>query len=54
MTSYKEVIDQINREQDLARKEELKQQLEMMHQAADEESKQFEDLIRGDWSDWDE
>ena len=54
MTSYKEVIDQINRDQDLARKEELKQQLEMMHQAADEESKQFEDLIRGDWSDWDE
>ena len=54
MTGYKALIDQINHEPDLERKEELKQQLEMMHQADDEESKRFEDLIRGDWRGFDE
>ena len=51
MTGFTEIRDQINRATDLEQKEELQRQFEMMHQVADEESKQFEDLIRGDWSD---
>jgi len=54
MTGFTELRDQINRTTDLQEKELLQQQFEMMHQSADEESKQFEDLIRGDWSGWDE
>ena len=54
MTGFTELRDQINRTTDLQEKELLQHQFEMMHQAADEESKQFEDLIRGDWSGWDE
>ena len=54
MTGFTELRDQINRTTDLQEKELLQQQFEMMHHVADEESKQFEDLIRGDWSDWDE
>lgn len=54
MTGFKETIDQINRATDLQEKELLLEQLEAMHQAADEESKLHEDLIRGDWGDWDE
>ena len=54
MTGFTELRDQINKASDLQEKELLQQQFEMMHRAADEESKKFEDLIRGDWSDWDE
>jgi hypothetical protein len=54
MTGFTELRDQINLTTDLEEKELLIKQLEDMHQAADEESKKFEDLIRGDWSDWDE
>ena len=39
---------------DLQEKELLLEQLEAMHRAADEESKQFEDLIRGEWRVWSE
>ena len=54
MTGFTELRDQINKTTDLEEKELLQQQFEMMYRAADEESKKFEDLIRGDWSDWDE
>ena len=54
MTGFTELRDQINKTTDLQEKELLLEQLEAMHQAADEESKQFEDLIRGDWRVWDE
>ncbi len=54
MTGFTELRDQINLTTDLEEKELLQQQFEMMHRAADEESKLHEDLIRGDWSDWDE
>ena len=46
--------DQANRATDLQEKELLLEQLEAMHRAADEESKLHEDLIRGEWSVWDE
>jgi len=49
VNGYKEIVDQINHEKDLVMKEELRQQLEMMHQADDEKSRLFEDLIRGEW-----
>lgn len=52
MTGFTELRDQINRTTDLQEKELLQQQFEMMHQAADKESKQFEDLIRGDWDEF--
>ena len=39
---------------DFQEKELLLEQLEAMHRAADEESKQFEDLIRGEWRVWNE
>ena len=32
----------------------LQQRLDEMHGEADKKSKEFEDLIRGDWSDWNE
>jgi hypothetical protein len=54
MTGFTELRDQINLTTDLQEKESLQQQFEMMHRAADEESKKSEDLIRGDWSDWNE
>ena len=54
MTGFTELRDQANRATDLQEKELLLEQLEAMHRAADEESKKFEDLIRGDWSDWNE
>ena len=54
MTGFTELRDQINKTTDLQEKELLQQQLEAMHKAADEESKLHEDLIRGDWSVWDE
>jgi len=54
MTGFTELRDQINFTTDLQEKELLQQQFEMMHRAADEESKKFEDLIRGDWMEWNE
>ena len=54
MTGFTELRDQINKTSDLQEKELLQQQFEMMHRAADEESKQIEDLIRGDWRVWNE
>lgn len=54
MTGFAELKDRINKTTDLQEKELLLEQLEAMHRAADEESKLHEDLIRGDWSDWDE
>ena len=54
MTGFTELRDQANRATDLKEKELLLEQLEAVHRAADEESKLHEDLIRGDWSDWDE
>lgn len=52
MTGFTELRDQINKTTDLQEKELLLEQLEAMHQAADEESKLHEDLIRGDWRVW--
>ena len=52
MTGFTELRDQINRTADLQEKELLQQQFEMMHQVADEESKAYEDLIRGDWDEF--
>jgi hypothetical protein len=54
MTGFTELRDQINKTSDLQEKELLLKKLEAMHRAADEESKLHEDLIRGDWSDWNE
>ncbi len=54
MTGFTELRDQINKTTDLQEKELLLEQLEAMHRAADEESKLHEDLIRGEWSSWDE
>ena len=54
ITGFTELRDQINKTSDLQEKELLQQQFEMMHRAADEESKLHEDLIRGEWSDWNE
>lgn len=54
MTGFTELRDQINKTIDLQEKELLQQQFEAMHQAADEESKLHEDLIRGDWRVWNE
>ena len=54
MTGLAELRDQINKTTDLQERELLQQQFEAMHRSADEESKLHEDLIRGDWSDWDE
>ena len=54
MTGFTELRDQINKTSDLQEKELLLEQLEAMHRAADEESKFHEDLIRGDWSYWNE
>ena len=54
MTGFTELRDQANRTTDLQEKELLLEQLEAMHRVADEESKLHEDLIRGDWSVWDE
>lgn len=54
MTGFAELRDQINKTTDLQEKELLQQQFEAMHRAADEGSKLHEDLIRGDWSDWNE
>ena len=54
MTGFTELRDLANQATDPKEKELLLEQLEAMHQAADEESKKFEDLIRGDWSDWNE
>ena len=54
MTGFAELRDQANRTTDLQEKELLLEQLEAMHRAADEESKQFEGLIRGDWRVWNE
>ena len=53
MTGFAELKDQINKTTDLKEKELLQQQFEAMHRASDEESKVHEDLIRGDWGDWD-
>ncbi|ENX08859.1 hypothetical protein [Acinetobacter variabilis] len=52
MTGFTELRDQINRTTDLQEKELLQQQFEMMHQSADEESKAYEDLIRGEWDEF--
>ena len=52
MTGFTELRDQINKTTDLQEKELLQQQLEAMHRAADEESKAYEDLIRGDWDEF--
>lgn len=52
MTGFTELRDQINKTTDLQEKELLLEQLEALHRAADEESKQFEDLIRGEWRVW--
>ena len=54
MTGFTELRDQANRATDLQEKKLLLEQLEAMHQAADEESKLHEDLIRGDWGVWNE
>ena len=54
MTGFAELRDQINKTTDLKEKELLQQQFEAMHRAADEESKEFEDLIRGEWRVWNE
>lgn len=54
MTGFKETIDQINRTTDPKERELLQQRLDEMHSEADKKSKEFEDLIRGDWSDWNE
>ena len=54
MTGFTELRDQINKTTDLQEKELLLEQLEAMHRAADEESKEFEDLIRGEWRVWNE
>ena len=54
MTRFAELRDQINRTTNLQEKELLQQRLDEMHRAADEESKLHEDLIRGEWSDWNE
>lgn len=54
MTGFTELRDWINKTTDLQEKELLQQQLEAMHQAADEESKLYEDLIRGEWRVWNE
>ena len=54
MTGFTELRDQINRTTDPQERELLLEQLEAMHKAADEESKLHEDLIRGDWSVWNE
>ena len=54
MTGFTELRDQANRTTDLKEKELLLEQLEAMHRAADEESKLYEDLIRGDWRVWNE
>ena len=54
MTGFTELRDQANRATDLEEKELLLEQLEAMHRAADEESKEFEDLIRGEWRVWNE
>ena len=52
MTGFTELRDQANRATDLKEKELLLEQLEELHRAADEESKEFEDLIRGEWRVW--
>ena len=52
MTGFKELRDQISRTTDPDEKELLLEQLEALHRAADEESKEFEDLIRGEWRVW--
>lgn len=52
MMGFTELRDQINKTTDLQEKELLLEQLEALHRAADEESKQFEDLIRGEWRVW--
>jgi hypothetical protein len=54
MTGFTELRDQINKTSDLQEKELLLKKLEAAHRAADEESKLHEDLIRGDWSYWNE
>ena len=54
MTGFAELKDRINKTTDLKEKELLLEQFEAMHRAADKESKLHEDLIRGDWSDWNE
>ena len=54
MTGLTELRDRANRATDPKEKELLLEQLEAMHRAADEESKLHEDLIRGDWSVWNE
>ena len=54
MTGFAELKDQINKTTDLKEKELLLEQFEVMHRAADEESKLHEDLIRGEWSVWNE
>ena len=54
MTGFAELRDRIKKTTDLQEKELPLEQFEAMHRAADEESKLHEDLIRGEWSDWDE
>ena len=54
MTGFAELKDQINKTTDLQEKELLQQQFEAMQQKEEEESKLHEDLIRGDWGNWDE
>ena len=54
MTGFTELRDQINKTTDLKEKELLLELFEMMLQAADEESKLHEDLIRGEWRVWNE
>lgn len=54
MTRFAELIDQIKRATDPEQKAKLRQRLDEMHSEADKKSKEFEDLIRGDWSDWNE
>ena len=54
MTGFTELRDQANRATDLQENELLLELFEMMLQAADEESKLHEDLIRGDWRVWNE
>ena len=54
MTGFAELRDQINRTADPKERELLQQRLDEMHSEADKKSKEFEDLIRGDWSNWGE
>ena len=54
MTGFAELRDQINRTTDPQERELLQLRLDEMHSEADKKSKEFEDLIRGDWSDWNE